>query len=1127
MIYPDDGLPAVELCRRLVEACETIEERSRRGEAIDLEAMVARFPTASRNSVRSELQALLAEVQSSEVEEKRVHSDLQYGATNEYQLLGPLAQGGMGRVLVAWDQDFSRRVALKEIQPDSADDTRYQQRFLQESMITARLEHPGVLPVYSRGRNAEDRPFYTMRLVEGGNTRTLQQAIEQLHDQTPCPKEREDLQRQLLRRLIDVCNTVAYAHSRGIAHRDLKPANILIGPFGETVVVDWGLAKIFQQPDGSSDEADREKDVADSEAIGSPLCDVFSSSLPSHGVGTRGYVAPEVLRLEPIGDWPRLDVFALGVILYGILTGRVPRSEIEPQVGRGSMPARRHSNDDTGDTERVKTLRDIDRSVPKSLEAICLKAMSRSPDQRYATPIDVANDLERYLANQPVSVLAESGLDRLLRWMNNNKKLTFASLMLGAMLALATGVIAFQQTKYSATLAQKSQQLSTMLASETKLRREQELASQRAEFHESVARKRESLAMRALQSYTDAISSNETLRNTETLAPVRRELLEKPLQYFEQIQQEETLGTEPSWEYLEQLARTSEDLAKLSFEYGDPVQCARWVDRSIERFQQLVEMAKRDMQEDRDDDVLKERLALSQVSLAGSYRLRATLQMPVDKSKAEESLRLAENLLEGVEDSVEWKERLLEARSLVDSISAVLAAEMRDVERMAKRFERAVADREELLAIARADEASMSADGLRKIDLRESELELLLHDRAHVGLVLKDGDIERHLEQLKRFTQWMQRRIAKGDNSERNRLSLAWALRNLGVNQREFGRLEDSEISLQQAVLLRRELIELFPSTTRYRADLAGTLGDLAMTLKSKGLIPQSIQSTRDSIDALSSLIGEDSGLLVYGADLMVRLHDYGHMLADDFEDAESQEAFQQSYELCRKLREMNPGRGELQQLWPELLLHRCGASMLRADWKEASGNFALYWSARLSSSAVSSMSDRDLRKALDLWEYCCQRCGDIEAIERVKSLRHESSGWSDSPDLAMGPTDDLLGAVLQHAQQAAKRLPLADAALQQGDAEKAIEIEREALQEMQHAVASLNQIDRPNDSDMEGLRKWRSNGIQVWEATIRNPFFVTVRRSEELDRWPEEDRQAWLAIWAQLDAIPAAIQAN
>jgi len=1127
MIYPDDGLHEIELCRQLVQACEAIEERARRGESIDIEAMVACFPAASRNSVRSELHGLLAEVQSSEVAKNRVPSDLPYGATNEYQVLEPLAQGGMGRVLVAWDQDFSRRVALKEIQPESADDATFQQRFLQESMITARLEHPGVLPVYSRGRNADEQPFYTMRLVEGGSTRTLQQAIEQLHDNTPSLEERGNLNRQLLRRLIDVCNTVAYAHSRGIAHRDLKPANILIGPFGETVVVDWGLAKLFHQTNGSNVEGEKEKDVAEIQDIGSSIWDAFPSSKPSHGVGTRGYVAPEVFGDEPIVDWPRLDVFALGVILYGILTGRVPRPEVENKASQGSRAIRHPSNEDKGGTRSVRAPREIDRSIPKALDAICLKAMSPTPSERYATPIDLSNDLERYLANQPVSVVAESWLDHASRWMHNNRKLTVASLLLGSMLAVATGVIAFQQSRYSASLAEKSQQLSAMLARESQLRREQELASQRAEFQESVARKRESLALRALQSYTDAISSNEKLRNTEALAPVRRELLEKPLQFFEQIQQEETLGTEPSWEYMDQLARTSEDLAKLSFEYGDPIQCAKWVDRSIERFQQLVAMAKHDLTEHRDDDSLQRRLALSQLSLAGCYRLRATLQMPVDKSKADESLRLAENLLEGVEDSVKWKERLLEVRSLVASIRAVLAAEQRDVERMAQRFEQAVADREELLELARRDEGSRTPEGLRKIDLRESDLKLLLHDRAHVGLVLRHGDMDQHLNQLKHHSEWLQRRIAQGDTSERNRLSLAWTLRNLGVNQREFGRLDDSEASLQKALQLRRELIDLYPSTTRYRADLAGTQGDLAVTFQRKGLMTKAVEAARDSVEAYRSLVEESPDFMVYGAELMLLMHDYGHMLADDFEDAKSWEAFQQSYDLCRKIMEISPGRMESDPLRLELLLHQCRSSMLQGKWKEASESFALYWSARQPSSALSMRSDRDLWELLDQWEYCCQRCGDIAAIDRVNRLRQDASERSDRVDSATAPSEGLLGVVLEHAQRAAKRLPIADAALQHGEPEKAIEIEREALQEMQQAVASLNQIDRPNESDVEGLREWRSNGMQVWEATIRNPFFVTVRRSEELDRWPREDQQAWSAIWAQLDAIPAAIHGN
>ncbi|MFM8324935.1 MAG: hypothetical protein ACKN9U_08745, partial [Pirellulaceae bacterium] len=164
---------------------------------------------------------------------------------------------------------------------------------------------------------------------------------------------------------------------------------------------------------------------------------------------------------------------------------------------------------------------------------------------------------------------------------------------------------------------------------------------------------------------------------------------------------------------------------------------------------------------------------------------------------------------------------------------------------------------------------------------------------------------------------------------------------------------------------------------------------------------------------------------------------------------------------------------------------------------------------------------DRNLLEVLDLWEYCCQRCGDTEAIDRVKQLRQDVLGRSDSGDLATVQSEGLLGTVLESARRAAKRLPMADAALQNGEQEKAFELEREALQEMQQAVANLKQMDRPNESDTMSLRQWRSNGLQIWEATIRNPFFVTVRKSEELDRWPEEDRQAWSAIWAQLHAIP------
>ena len=158
------------------------------------------------------------------------------------------AQGGIGKVSVAYDAELQREVALKQIKPERADDADSRNRFLQEAEVTGRLEHPGIVPVYALGVDDHGRPFYAMRFVRGTS---LDEAIRRYHQadtgvrrsSRACALEL----RQLLDRFADVCHTVAYAHSRGVLHRDLKPANIMLGPFNESLVVDWGLAKVFDR----------------------------------------------------------------------------------------------------------------------------------------------------------------------------------------------------------------------------------------------------------------------------------------------------------------------------------------------------------------------------------------------------------------------------------------------------------------------------------------------------------------------------------------------------------------------------------------------------------------------------------------------------------------------------------------------------------------------------------------------------------------------------------------------------------------------------------------------------------------------------------------------------------------
>ena len=244
MYHQDDLLPSVEIFKQLAESCEAIKVAFLSGTIIDIEAYVAAFPPHFQEKVRPELHGVLDELKKTNSRELDRQDDSSYEVASDYAVIEPLAQGGMGQVMVAWDNDLKRRVALKEIHPKNADDPRYQQRFLQESLITARLEHPGILPIYNRGINSNEHRFYTMRLVAGGRAKTLHQAIQEFHRSKTGFTNHQPMLRDLLRRLIDVCNTVGYAHSQGVCHRDLKPANILIGPFGETLVVDWGLPSV-------------------------------------------------------------------------------------------------------------------------------------------------------------------------------------------------------------------------------------------------------------------------------------------------------------------------------------------------------------------------------------------------------------------------------------------------------------------------------------------------------------------------------------------------------------------------------------------------------------------------------------------------------------------------------------------------------------------------------------------------------------------------------------------------------------------------------------------------------------------------------------------------------------------
>ncbi len=335
-----------------------------------------------------------------------------------FRVVRPHARGGLGAVFVALDAELNREVALKQILDQHAEDPTSRQRFLLEAEITGGLEHPGIVPVYGLGFGPNGRPYYAMRFVRGD---TLKEAIERFHKDGASetdPGLRSLELRRLLRRFVDVCNAIEYAHTRGILHRDIKPANIIVGRHGETLVVDWGLAKAVGKKE--HDPTCEERTLVPSPASGS------GETLPGSALGTPAYMSPEQARgdLDSLG--PRSDVYGLGGTLYCLLTGRPPfEGDDMVAILRAAQK---------GEFARP---REIERSVPIPLEAVCLKAMAFNPDLRYPSARALADDVERWAADEPVSAYRDPALMRLARWARKHR----TAVAVGAAL-LQTAVVA-------------------------------------------------------------------------------------------------------------------------------------------------------------------------------------------------------------------------------------------------------------------------------------------------------------------------------------------------------------------------------------------------------------------------------------------------------------------------------------------------------------------------------------------------------------------------------------------------------------------------------------------------------------------------------------------------------------
>jgi tRNA A-37 threonylcarbamoyl transferase component Bud32 len=320
-----------------------------------------------------------------------------------YEIEDVLGEGGMGRVWVARDDEVGRQVALKQLRPDREYDPALRERFLAEARVTGQLEHPGIVPVYRIIDRPGRPPAYAMRLIRG---KTLREAVRAYHERPGrfalC---------ELLGAFVSACQAVAYAHSRGVIHRDLKGENVVLGPFGEVVVLDWGLARVRGRPlDGAPIQ---------------PLPDGLPEMTAAGGVaGTPAFMAPEQARGGLTDE--RSDVYGLGAVLYLILTGR------PPHVARHSFEVLQLAREG-----KVMPPRHLGGDVPRGLEAICLKALAEEPSGRYQGAAELALEVKHWLAGDPVAAYPEPFEVRAAPWLRRRGAAAAAAVLLAAAVVAA------------------------------------------------------------------------------------------------------------------------------------------------------------------------------------------------------------------------------------------------------------------------------------------------------------------------------------------------------------------------------------------------------------------------------------------------------------------------------------------------------------------------------------------------------------------------------------------------------------------------------------------------------------------------------------------------------------------
>jgi serine/threonine-protein kinase len=748
-----------------------------------------------------------------------------------FRILRLLARGGLGEVFIAHDEELHREVALKAIQRESATSADSRSRFLLEAEVTGRLEHPGIVPVYGLGLDADGRPFYAMRFIRG---ESLKEAIGRFHQDEPTCRSLAF--RELLGRFVDVCDAIEYAHSRRVLHRDLKPANIMLGPYGETLVVDWGLAKVAGRVETGSASSTEEGTLRPASAGDS------DATMPGAWIGTPAFMSPEQAegRQDLLG--PSTDVYSLGATLYHLLTGQLAFDD--PDVFVTLRKVRE------GKFLRPGAINP--RVATPALEAVCLKAMALRPDDRYPSARALADDLKHWLADEPVSAYSEYWPLQLARWSRRHR-----SIVVGAGALLVTAVVALS--------------VSTVLIGRESSRREEQRQLAELNF------------IRARQAVDELLTdaAEVELADVPQMQAVRKSLLEKARGFYQGFLEQKR--ADPG--IRREAGRAHIRLGEIAELLGDHIEADRAFRQGIAILEALQRDRPRWAEPRRDlsrgfDDLgmllrKANRFGESETALRTALDLRKRLETESpddpesrqDVSDSHYHLAVLMTKLRGrrLEDEASYREALRMRQELVE--------ESRDQPAHRRKLARYLNNLALLLAsTGRLREASDACH--EAIAILEGFVSSgpstpgdrwqLARTHGNLAMLLRTTGRLEDAEVACLKAEGLQKALrADFPDVPDYRHEHASILNNLGLLRKETNRLSEAETAFRDAIALQEMLVNEFSHRPDYRQSLAVTRLNLAMTLE-RSDPTHALRAYRDALAVQERLTAESPEVAEY-----------------------------------------------------------------------------------------------------------------------------------------------------------------------------------------------------------------------------------------------------------------------